>query len=196
VRNLATGAIARASAKADGSQLDGASYAPALSGDGRYVAFASRAGAVTPEAGGAVTRARVYRKDLLTGAVELVSVGIDLAPRTLIDAPLGKLPRRQARDVIGTSEDDGVVARVDVSLSRPIGHGRCLALAGGSRVVRAACAKPVWLRAHLVGGLRFTLAIRHILPRGSWRLRTRATDQTGKVEPVRSGTNSVVVRLV
>lgn len=195
VRNLASGQVARVSTRADGSQLDGPSYAPALSGDGNFAAFLSRAPQVTPEAA-ASERARVYRKNLGSGAVDLVSTGIDLAPRTLVDAPLGRLPRRQARAVTGTTEDDSGVARVDVSLGRAIGKGRCLWLGPGSRLVRGRCSRPLWLRASLDSGLRFSLPIRHILPRGTWRLRTRATDRTGRVEPLRTGSNTRTLKLV
>jgi Tol biopolymer transport system component/Ca2+-binding RTX toxin-like protein len=194
VRNLATGQVQRVSTKPDGGQLDGPSYAPAVSGDGRFVAFASRAPEVTPGAA-ATARARVYRKDLGSGAVELASAGVNLAPRTLIDGPLGRMARRKARTVTGTSEDDGTVARVDVSLARSIGKGRCLWLGPRSRVVRGRCARAVWLEARLDNGLRFSLRIRHILPRGTWRLRTRATDQTGTREPARAGANSVTLKL-
>jgi Tol biopolymer transport system component/Ca2+-binding RTX toxin-like protein len=194
VRNLATGQLSWASTKPDGAVLGGPSYAPALSGDGRYVAFASRAPGVTAGSA-AAARARIYRKDLATGAVELVSAGTDLAPRTLIDAPLGKMPRRKARSVTGTAEDDGTVARVDISLSRSIGRGRCLWLGHRSRAVEGRCAKPVWVRARLDNGLRFSLRLRHILPRGTWRLRTRATDAGGTAEPARAGSNSVELRL-
>jgi hypothetical protein len=179
-RNFATGQTTQVSA-------DGHSYAPAVSGDGRFVAFASRA---------TDGRARIYRKDLATSALDLVSVGVDLAPRTLVDAPLGKLPRRKARAVTGTAQDDGTVARVDISMSRSIGKGRCLWLGPRSRVVRGRCSRPVWLRARLENGLRFSLSIRHIVPRGTWRLRTRATDLGGTVEPARGGSNVVRVRLV
>jgi hypothetical protein len=103
--------------------------------------------------------------------------------------------RRKARTVVGTTEDDGTVVRVDVSMSRSLGHGRCLWLAPRSKVARGRCAKPVWLPAKLDSGLRFTLRIRHILPRGTWRLRTRSTDETGRQEPARSGLNFVLVKL-
>jgi Ca2+-binding RTX toxin-like protein/Tol biopolymer transport system component len=187
VRNFATGQVTNASLNPDGSSLSGPSYAPAVSGDGRFVAFAARL---------AGSPARIYRKDLGSGALDLVSAGIDLSPRTLIDAPLGKLPRRKARAVTGTTEDDSGVARVEVSLSRSIGKGRCLWLGTRSRVLRGRCARPVWVRARVANGLRFSLPIRHILPRGTWRLRTRATDAAGTREPARSGTNSVRLRLL
>jgi hypothetical protein len=180
VRNFATGQLTQVTD-------DGHSYAPAISGDGRFIAYASRA----PGAAAAI-----FRKDLFTGTVDQVSVGINLAPQTLIDAPLGKLPRRQARAVTGTAEDDSVVGRVEVSLSRSIGKGRCLWLGARSRVVRGRCARPVWNTTRLASGLRFSLQIRHILPRGTWRLRTRATDESGLRDPARQGTNSVTLRLV
>jgi Tol biopolymer transport system component len=194
-RNMVSGAVVRVSTKADGSALDGPSYAPAVSGDGRFVAFASRAAAVTPSAG-AAPRARIYRKDVDTGAVDLASIGIDVAPRTLIDAPLGKLPRRKLRSVTGTAQDDGTVARVDVSLSRSLGNGRCLWLAVRSRVVKGECATRVWVRSRLDSGFRFSLQVRHSLPRGTWHLRTRATDGTRKSEPARVGHNSVTLKVV
>jgi Ca2+-binding RTX toxin-like protein len=187
VRNFATGLTTRVSANPDGSPLDGPAYAPAISGDAHFVAFAARLG------GG---RARIYRKDLGDGALQLVSAGVDLAPRTLIDAPLGKMPRRKAHTVTGTTEDDSVVTRVDVSLSRGIGKGRCLWLATRSRVVRGKCSRPMWVTARLANGLRFSLPIRHILPRGTWHLRTRATDQEGTQEPVRSRANFVTLKLL
>ncbi|MFL5895216.1 MAG: hypothetical protein ACJ76Z_08890 [Thermoleophilaceae bacterium] len=194
VRNLATGALQRASTRADGGQLSGPSYAAAADIDGRYVAFASRAPDVAPQIA-ATARARIYRKDLDTGAIDVVSVGIDLAPRSLIAEPLGRLPRRKVRIVTGTAEDDGTVARVDVSLAQTAGHGRCLWLGARGRVVKGKCSKPVWVRARLDGGLRFTLPIRHLLPRGTWALRTRATDSTGRREPARAGASFVSVRL-
>jgi Ca2+-binding RTX toxin-like protein/Tol biopolymer transport system component len=186
VRNFATGLTTPVSVNQDGTQLGGPAYAAAISGDAHFAAFVARV------AGG---RARVYRKDLGDGALELVDSGIDLAPRTLIDAPLGKLARRKARSVTGSAQDDSAVVRVDVSMSRSVGHGRCLWLGRGSMVVRGRCARPVWVPARLVSGLRFSLQIRRLLPRGTWRLRTRALDRQGTLEPARSGTNSVTLRL-
>jgi hypothetical protein len=97
--------------------------------------------------------------------------------------------------VSGTAQDDGTVVRVDVSMSRSIGRGRCLWLGPSSRVVRGRCSTPVWLPATLDGGLRFTLPIRHLLPRGTWTLRTRATDATGRLEPARARLNHVSLKL-
>jgi Tol biopolymer transport system component len=195
VRNMVTAAVARVSAKADGGQLSGPSYAPAVSGDGHFVAFASRAPDVQ-SAGVTAVRARVYRKDLQSGAIELATVGLDLPPRTSIDAPLGTLPRRKLRAITGTTEDDSSVAHVDVALSRSVGGGRCLWLGKGSRVVRARCERPVWVRARLASGLRFSLQVRHLLPRGTWHLRARAMDAQGTVEPRRTGTNALTIRLL
>jgi hypothetical protein len=62
-------------------------------------------------------------------------------------------------------------------------------------VVKGKCSTPVWLAAKLDNGLRFSLAIRHILPRGTWALRTRATDQTGRREPARAGANARTLTL-
>jgi Tol biopolymer transport system component len=179
-RNFATGTVTRASTDSGGAELDTPSFAPALSADGRYIAFDSGALA--------------YRKDIFGGALDPASVGIDLAPRSLIDGPLGKLVRRKARLISGTTQDDGSV-RVDVSMSRSIGKGKCLWLGARTRVLRGRCSKPVWQRAALDSGLRFTLKLRRLLPRGKWRLRTRATDNTGQVEPIRNGSNLVTVRL-
>jgi hypothetical protein len=194
-RNMVSGAVTRVSTRNDGTQLDGPSYAAAADGTGRYIAFASRAPGVVPGTA-ATARARIYRKDLFTGAVELAGTGVDLAPRSLIDAPLGTMPRRKARTISGTVEDDGTVAKVEVSLWRSIGKGRCLWLAPGSRVVKGKCSQSVRIVARLDNGLRFSLPIRHILPRGTWQLRTRATDQTGTVEPARAGRNAVSLKLV
>ena len=179
-RNFATGQLPRVTE-------DGHSYAPALSGDAHFVAFLSRTAGAPP---------LVYRKDLGDGTLQQVSTGIDLPPRTLVDAPLGKMPRRKARSITGTAEDDSTVVRVEVSLSRSVGHGRCLWLGRGSRVLRGRCSRPVWVEARLVNGLRFSLQIRRLLPRGKWRLRTQATDQEGTREPIRAGTNSVMLRLL
>ena len=197
VRVMSAAATVRASVRPDGGELDGPSYAGAVSGDGRMVAFASRASAVTP---GVATagRARVYRKDLLTGSIDEVSVGRDLEPASLIADPgSGTTARRHLRALTGTAEDNGVVAAVHVSLVRRVRRGRCEWLATGSRVVTRSCGRPIWIRTRLSGGFRWHLRLRgHRLPRGSWTLRSRATDDTGRVERTRPGRNRVSLRLI
>lgn len=64
VRDMATGAIERVSL-ASGGQANGHSYDPAISSDGRYVAFSSRAANLGP--------AGIYLHDRLSGATVLVS---------------------------------------------------------------------------------------------------------------------------
>jgi Tol biopolymer transport system component len=71
VRDLATGAIVRASVDAGGLEADGDSYEPVLSADGRYVAFSSEASNLA--AGDANQVSDVFLKDTLTGATILVS---------------------------------------------------------------------------------------------------------------------------
>ena len=69
-KDLATGAVALVSCDSAGIQGNSGSYAPAVSPDGRYVAFHSDAtNLVTP----ATTGRQVFRKDLATGEVLLVS---------------------------------------------------------------------------------------------------------------------------
>lgn len=195
IRNMATGTVVAVSTRADGSRPSGPSYGGAVSADGRYVAFASRAPDVVPGTSPAA-RARIYRKDTATGAVELVSVGLNLKPRSLISEPRGTLARRKAKLLTGTTEDDGGVAKVEVSLVRKLGKNRCVWLARGSRVKTAPCSKPVWVTTRLDGGLRWSLQVRRLLPRGTWTLRSRATDTTGRQEPARQNINSVSLKLV
>ena len=94
--------------------------------------------------------------------------------------------------VFAATADDG--ARVAIKVLRPEQAAEAVPR---SRFVRGKCSKPVWLRAKLDGGLRFTLRVggRHLLPRGTWQLRTRATDETGRQEPARPGLNFVTLKL-
>ena len=174
-RVMSTGAAVRVSESAP-------SYAGAISGDGRMVAFTH---------GGLV-----YRRDLATGALDLVSVGVDLVPRSLIaEPPAGRLPRRTLRALTGTAEDNGTVRSVEVALSRRV-RGRCQWLAPRSRVITRTCARPLWVATRLTGGFRWHLTVRgHRLPRGAWTLRSRATDDTGRVEGTRPGRNRLSLRL-
>jgi hypothetical protein len=82
VKDLRTGAVVRASTAADGTQANGESTEPSLSGDGSKVAFVSTAtNLVAGDANGAPD---VFVKDLRTGEVMLASTepdGRQLAPR-------------------------------------------------------------------------------------------------------------------
>lgn len=68
-----TVAIDRVSVASDGSQGNAGSDSPALSGDGRYVAFASMASNLVP--GDANSRSDVFVRDRRTGETTRVSVG-------------------------------------------------------------------------------------------------------------------------
>ena len=193
VHVLASGVTARASQRADGGEPHGPSSGVALSLDGRFAAFASRAPDVLPGAA-ASPRTRVYRKDLATGALDAVTVGIDLPPRSLLAEPAGEPLRRRARLVAGTVQDDGQVTAVDVAMSRRSGRA-CAWLGRGGRLRRGPCNRPQWLRARLTSGLRFTLRMGRLLPRGVWIVRSRAHDSGGHVEAPRPGENVVSVRL-
>jgi WD40 repeat protein len=194
VRSVPAAQTFRVSARADGSELAGPSSRGAVSGDGHYVAFASRAPDVVGTSGRSA-RARIYRKDLVTGAVDIATLGIDLSPRSLIAKPYGVQLRRKVRLIAGTTGDNGVVQRVEVALSRPIGGGRCLWLARGRSFVRAKCSEARWLRARLTGGLRFTARIGRLLPRGTWTVRSRATDGGNRAEVPEAGRSIVTFRV-
>jgi Tol biopolymer transport system component len=67
--------LVRASVASDGSELTGSSRHPALSADGRFVAFESNATNLEPADQG--TDPDIYVHDLQTGATRLVSAGIE-----------------------------------------------------------------------------------------------------------------------
>ncbi len=74
IKDMLTGALARITA-ADGAQQNGATQGtlrPVISGDGRYVAFASSASNLV--AGDTNNALDVFRHDRLTGAIERVSI--------------------------------------------------------------------------------------------------------------------------
>lgn len=71
VKDLRTGGIVLASSDAAGNEGDDSSLAPAVSGNGRYVAFSSFASNLAP--GDANGSADVFVKDLWTGEVILAS---------------------------------------------------------------------------------------------------------------------------
>lgn len=193
-RNLTTGVTTMVSAHPDGSGLPGSSSQGAISADGRYVAFSSTAaGVVAAEIPS--THARIYRRDLATGAVLEVTNGINLRPNSLIGEPFGVNLRRKVHLIAGTVEDNGPVARVRVAARRSIGHGKCLWLARGSHLVRRSCARPFYLNARVSDSLRWTLRVPHLLPRGTWSVRSQAFDTTGMAERFRPGRNLTSFRV-
>ncbi|HUR86199.1 MAG TPA: hypothetical protein VMY78_12720 [Solirubrobacteraceae bacterium] len=72
VRELSTGAVTLVSADSAGAASDGDSSAPAISPDGRYVSFSSRATNLVSDDDDDV--ADVFLRDLETGATERVSI--------------------------------------------------------------------------------------------------------------------------
>jgi Ca2+-binding RTX toxin-like protein len=193
-KNLATGTVIKVSTHPDGSGLNGPSMQGSASSDGHFVAFASRAPDVVPgEAPSA--RPRVYRRDLATGALVAVSSGLDLPPRSLIGEPFGVNLRRKVHLIAGTSADNSRVVRVRVAVSRSIGHGRCVWLGRGAQLVKKRCSQPQYLEARVTDGLRWTLRVPHLLPRGTYTVRSVAIDDTGLVERLRSGRNVNTFRL-
>lgn len=179
LRSLPAALTSRLSTAQDASELGGPSSSVALSFDGRFAAFGTRE-----------PRTRVYRKVVASGALDHVSVGIDLPPRSLIGEPAGSELRRKVRLVAGTARDETALAAVDVAVSRRAGRG-CVWLGRRGALVRRPCDEPLWLRARLTSGLRFTLRIGRLLPRGTWTARSRAIDAAGTVEGERPGANVV-----
>jgi Ca2+-binding RTX toxin-like protein/Tol biopolymer transport system component len=193
-RNLTTGVTTMVSLHPDGTPLAGPSSQGAISADGRYVAFSSSASGVVgvePPS----THPRIYRRDLQTGAVLEVTTGLNLRPDSLIGEPFGVDLRRKVHLIAGTVEDNGPVARVRVAASRQIGHGRCLWLTRGSHLVKRSCRRPFYLDARVTDSLRWTLRVPHLLPRGTWTVRSLATDTTGLTERLRNGRNVSTFRL-
>jgi Ca2+-binding RTX toxin-like protein len=193
-RNVGTNGTTMVSTHPDGSGLAGPSTQGAISADGRYVGFASQASSVVA-AEAPSTRSRIYRRDLATGALVEVTTGINLRPASLIGEPFGTNLRRKVHLIAGTVEDNGRVARVRVAASRSIGHGRCLWLARGGHTLRRSCRRPFYLNARVADSLRWTLRVPRLLPRGTWKVRSLATDTTGRTEHLRSGRNLNTFRL-
>jgi len=71
VKNAATGSLAIASTTAGGELANGASYHASVSDNGRYVVFTSKAFNLSPDA--PILASSIYRKDMQTGAVMLIS---------------------------------------------------------------------------------------------------------------------------
>ena len=77
VRDMQSGAITRVSTDVNGGQGNGASYAPSISADGRYVAFTSVASNLVP--GDTNGTGDIFVRDLQTGAITRVSTDINAA---------------------------------------------------------------------------------------------------------------------
>ena len=92
--------------------------------------------------------------------------------------------RRKVHLIAGSAEDNGKVVRVRVAVSRSIGHGRCVWLARGAHLVKKRCSQPQYLEARVTDGLRWTLRVPHLLPRGTWTVRSQAIDDSGLAERV------------
>lgn len=75
VRDLATGTTRLVSSAQDGTASNGMSYDPVITADGRSVFFTSEADSLVPGDTNAVSD--VFRRDLVTGRVERVSVAAD-----------------------------------------------------------------------------------------------------------------------
>ncbi len=78
VSDLQTGAIERVSVRSDGTQANGSSTTPSLSGDGRFVAFSSFANVLVPGDTNAVQDIFVYdRLNRLSERVSITSGGVE-----------------------------------------------------------------------------------------------------------------------
>ncbi len=120
-----------------------------------------------------------------------------------VGAPSSRINRRAAHlgrhrlSVSGTASErrcaGARVARVYVSVARPVGRGRCRFLTGGGRLSRPrTCRRPIELRAR--GTRRWRLCRRLSIPAGHYLLRSDAVDGRGRHQR-RSGA-SVVARRV
>lgn len=73
VHDLTSGETTRVSVASDGSEGDGSSESPSISGNGRFVAFSSRSTNLTADATNPFYTYGIYVHDLQTGITELVS---------------------------------------------------------------------------------------------------------------------------
>lgn len=78
VHDRATGETRRVSETSDGQQISSGAYSGSISGNGRYVVFSSSASNLVP--GDTNGRSDVFRKDLVTGQIDLVSWGANGTP--------------------------------------------------------------------------------------------------------------------
>lgn len=85
VRDNESGVVTRVSVRSDGTQGNGTSETPAISGDGRFVAFQSEATNLTPTSSSGT--ARVFVHDRVTGTTELVAVNTNGSPMGATGSP-------------------------------------------------------------------------------------------------------------
>ncbi len=90
VRDRQTGATTRVSVDSNGNQANDVGWHPAMSADGRYVAFASAATNLSPEPEAGYLQ--VYVHDLVTGSTELVSRNGDGVPGNQASATTSEAP--------------------------------------------------------------------------------------------------------
>jgi WD40-like Beta Propeller Repeat len=75
-KDLQTGVLGRASVGYGGAQANGESWAPSISDDGRYIAFASMASNLLMQPEVVASHSDVFVFDVVTGVTELISVGL------------------------------------------------------------------------------------------------------------------------
>jgi len=136
VRDLASGETSRVSVDSNGEQADAGSFSPALSADGRYVAFTSYAARLVP--GDSNGLLDVFVHDRKTGKTERVSVasdgrqadGLSFTPALSADGRFVAFPS-EADDLV-PGDTNGmrdvfvrdVVARRTTRLGTPPGGGQ------------------------------------------------------------------------
>ncbi len=96
VRDRATGTTERASVASDGTQGNGESVTPSISGDGRYVTFTAVASNLVPNDSN--NDRDVFVHDRLSGVTELASVASDGTQGNFTSGGLGAGPARITAD--------------------------------------------------------------------------------------------------
>lgn len=130
VRDRTTGATTRVSVNTSGEQGDKASHSPAISGDGRYVVFLSKASNFAPGTGDFSDKDFVYLRDRQTGQTSLVSVYSDEIIMTagLLDQPtISSDGRYAAFSFYDKGENNGIlniwVRDLQAGTSTQVNHG-------------------------------------------------------------------------
>jgi Tol biopolymer transport system component len=171
VRDVAARVTTRVSAAANGGPARDTASDPAISADGRFVAFGSRATNLTPEGAGGL-----FRRDLATGATILVSVrpdggagtgtsgqpsittngamvawasnAPDLVPETAGAIAPAATTTRGATEVFIRDIDAGETVLVSVTLANAGAKARSFepAIAGGGRFIAFASDSPSLVR--------------------------------------------------